>query len=325
MRPRLEFAEHVIFLIYPFQDRSDDRVSPRYLCEEVVVMGVPERTYMSGRTGLLHENCKHLLTLSWSSLSVYQVEMATRSFCRSAVSNEEWRWRYRAQSSANRRIWEGILFGRSLMKMRKRRGPSTKPCGMPEMTGLGTDSCEFTKHDWWWSLRKCSIHVNKLEGKPRRDNSYKSWECKMVLKASERYRNMTSVGMQRSMLHLVPCIKQAVKSCTIPSCTMALFVTAIPRFPLYTQIKRVDTLGSKMRKEVDYTVWLLPFMHHYCSSLSWWTVIGTGITLAWCSVFERKCRSLLSGILQVVAQLTNGPAVWFKILQKALDCNLFEV
>ena len=42
--------------------------------------------------------------------------------------------RYNRQSSEKRRTFEVRLFGRSFMLSKKRRGPSTVPCGTPEVT-----------------------------------------------------------------------------------------------------------------------------------------------------------------------------------------------
>ena len=42
--------------------------------------------------------------------------------------------RYSRQSSAKRRTFEVRLLGRSFMYSRKKRGPSTVPCGTPEVT-----------------------------------------------------------------------------------------------------------------------------------------------------------------------------------------------
>ena len=42
--------------------------------------------------------------------------------------------RYSRQSSAKRRTFEVRLLGRSFMYSRKKRAPSTVPCGTPEVT-----------------------------------------------------------------------------------------------------------------------------------------------------------------------------------------------
>ena len=42
---------------------------------------------------------------------------------------------YRIQSSANNLVFEATDSGRSFIKMRKSRGPSTDPCGTPLTTG----------------------------------------------------------------------------------------------------------------------------------------------------------------------------------------------
>ena len=42
--------------------------------------------------------------------------------------------RYSRQSSAKRRAFEVRLLGRSFMYSRQNRGPSTVPCGTPEVT-----------------------------------------------------------------------------------------------------------------------------------------------------------------------------------------------
>ena len=51
---------------------------------------------------------------------------------------------YRTESSANRRTVEWILSGRSLMYIRKRRGPSTVPCGTPDLTWVQGECSPLT-------------------------------------------------------------------------------------------------------------------------------------------------------------------------------------
>ena len=66
--------------------------------------------------------------------------------------------RYSRQSSAKRRTFEVRLLGRSFMYSRKKRGPSTVPCGTPEVTWMGVDADPFITTCWVLSVRKLSIH-----------------------------------------------------------------------------------------------------------------------------------------------------------------------
>ena len=64
------------------------------------------------------------------------------------------------QSSANSLVLEWVTFsGRSLMKARNNRGPSTVPWGTPELTGACADDYPFRTTHWCLSARKWEIHI----------------------------------------------------------------------------------------------------------------------------------------------------------------------
>lgn len=52
------------------------------------------------------------------------------------------------QSSANILIVEDTLCGRSLIKMRKSKGPKMLPCGTPEVTSVKEDEKLFAMVNW---------------------------------------------------------------------------------------------------------------------------------------------------------------------------------
>ena len=60
--------------------------------------------------------------------------IASRSCCRTAQSLRSCIGLYTMQASANKRILEMILSGRSFMNSRNSKGPSTEPCGTPLTT-----------------------------------------------------------------------------------------------------------------------------------------------------------------------------------------------
>ena len=83
---------------------------------------------------------------------------AERSLWRRALSLSISITLYRKLSSANNLVWEDhIDCDRSFMKHKNRSGPSTVPCGTPDMTSTGSDVTP-SRATWllWW--RKDSIH-----------------------------------------------------------------------------------------------------------------------------------------------------------------------
>ena len=77
---------------------------------------------------------KHLEGLNFISQVFCHSSSLSRSFWRREVSLSDLTGRYSRQSSAKRRTFEVRLLGRSFMYSRKKRGPSTVPCGTPEVT-----------------------------------------------------------------------------------------------------------------------------------------------------------------------------------------------
>ena len=64
-----------------------------------------------------------------------------------------------AVSSANNRTLDLQFCGRSLMYARKRRGPSTDPCGTPDDTGMGSELIPLVITDWVLLSRKLLIQL----------------------------------------------------------------------------------------------------------------------------------------------------------------------
>ena len=69
---------------------------------------------------------------------------------------------YTTQSSANSQTVEFVCSARSLMKIRKSRGPSTDPCGTPDFTDAGPDVSPSTTTLWVLPLRNDCIHPHRL-------------------------------------------------------------------------------------------------------------------------------------------------------------------
>ena len=87
----------------------------------------------------------------------------SRSFCRISWSSQQSIWREILVSSAKKRtVDDPVVFSRSLMKIMKRTGPRTVPCGTQLMTGLGLEFSPSTTIICCLSLRKESIHLTIL-------------------------------------------------------------------------------------------------------------------------------------------------------------------
>ena len=109
------------------------------------------------------------------------------SFCSSCEFNWFLISLYRTQSSANRRTVEWILLGKSLMYIRKRRGPSTVPCGTPDSTWVQGECPPLT-------TTLCSRHVRNFEIQacvlllmPYLFNLFRCRLCGTVSNAFEKY------------------------------------------------------------------------------------------------------------------------------------------
>ena len=86
--------------------------------------------------------CSHLSGLSGLKTICHSLSHSCR-WLRSVCSDAAFCWSrmtlYRWQSSAKSRTEEETLEGRSLMYTKNRRGPSTVPCGTPDVTAARDD------------------------------------------------------------------------------------------------------------------------------------------------------------------------------------------
>ena len=82
-----------------------------------------------------------------------------RSFCSSYESNWLFISLYRTHSSANRRIVEWILLSKSLMYIRKRRGPNIVPYITPDLTWVHGKCSPLTTTVCSWHVRNVEIQA----------------------------------------------------------------------------------------------------------------------------------------------------------------------
>ena len=83
---------------------------------------------------------------------------ASRSCCRTEQSLWSYIGLYTMQSSANKRVLEMILSGRSLINSRNSKGPGTEPSGIPLTTGTLSEKHPSTVTLWVMSRRNEVIH-----------------------------------------------------------------------------------------------------------------------------------------------------------------------
>ena len=63
---------------------------------------------------------------------------------------------------AKSREMESTFCGMSFVCSKNKRGPSTLPCGTPEVNGPGPDVCPSTSTRWLLLARKLLIHTRRL-------------------------------------------------------------------------------------------------------------------------------------------------------------------
>ena len=78
---------------------------------------------------------KHFAVLNPICQSFSHLVNLLMSSCKISQSFTDFICRYKIQSSANKRTCDLTADGRSLMCIRKSSGPSTVPCGTPDVTG----------------------------------------------------------------------------------------------------------------------------------------------------------------------------------------------
>ena len=100
----------------------------------------------------------------WNFMSHFcsQSSNEVRSFCRMARSKSLLIGRSIAVSSAKSLVLEATVFGRSFMYVRNKQGPSTEPCGTPDLTLMWSDWLPSTTTACFRSCKKFSIHLEVL-------------------------------------------------------------------------------------------------------------------------------------------------------------------
>ena len=138
----------------------------------------------------LNENIIYLdldvFKFSWCEVSQEWIELRSCSIV-SRLLLEVRGWRSRI-SSAKRNTFdveESERLGRSLTKIRKRRGPSIEPCGTPEVTESGEESelltltCCFLSVRYEWNQPvSLSWLYGQTKGFPASSEQWQSWYCR---------------------------------------------------------------------------------------------------------------------------------------------------
>ena len=106
----------------------------------------------------------HLSVLKWSNHLSDQFWSSWTSFCSSILSSLDMMQRRILVSSANMRVFEFILSGRSLMKITNSNSPNTLSCGIPLRTGVVKDLnfSPLTLTSWERFRRNASNHFKVL-------------------------------------------------------------------------------------------------------------------------------------------------------------------
>lgn len=108
--------------------------------------------------------------------------------------------RYKTQSSANKLIEDVTQEGKSLINIRKRRGPNTDPCGTPDVTGTKGEKQSFTNTNWERLVKKTRIQESNEGSMLRVLNLWSSSLCDTLSNALAKSKNIQSARELRSRI-----------------------------------------------------------------------------------------------------------------------------
>ena len=106
----------------------------------------------------------HLEGLNYICQSFCQISSLLRSSWRLSQSESSTTTPYKRVSSANSLTVEVRPFGRSLMYVRNNSGPSTDPCGTPEVNGEEVDVAPSQLTVWALLVRKIPSRTRGFHG-----------------------------------------------------------------------------------------------------------------------------------------------------------------
>ena len=127
-------------------------VIPRYDAESTCLSLEPQKKYDLCLFEM--QMMLHLEGLNCICHSFCQISSLLRSSWRLSQSESSTTTPYKRVSSANSLTVEVRPFGRSLMYVRNNSGPSTDPCGTPEVTGEEVDVAPSQMTVWTLFVRK---------------------------------------------------------------------------------------------------------------------------------------------------------------------------
>jgi len=104
---------------------------------------------------------------------------------------------YMRLSSANSRMSYDVRSGISLIYARNRSGPSTVPCGTPDITSSLVDLVPSSTTRWVRFLRNDWIQQQTGPWIPQYSSLYRSRECGTLSKAFSKSRRIVSTGCSR--------------------------------------------------------------------------------------------------------------------------------
>lgn len=129
----------------------------------------------------------------------HQVLIESRSVCKYWWSVSLLMALYTTQSSANSLILEDTQLGKSLINIRKSRGPSTLPWGTPDVTWAIEELEPLTAVDWTRDERKSLIHAKTWGLILRCDNLSSNLWWGTRSNALEKSRNKASTWIPVSI------------------------------------------------------------------------------------------------------------------------------
>lgn len=157
--PVIRFASWVILVICLLKERSVSNTTPISFYSLVSLISEKSIMYFSLGLFLPMYRTLHLFVLKLSCHFFNQSIIVFMAFC-----NMWWFLLdpYSFVSSANIFILFFIPFGRSLIKIKKRRGPRKVLCGIPLVTLQGLDKVSFILTLWSLSVKKAFIHMSNF-------------------------------------------------------------------------------------------------------------------------------------------------------------------
>lgn len=148
---------------------------------------------MSGRLCLWKETTLHLVTLKNIFQFLHHFPATKRSAYNFVLSSVLLILVHKTQSSVNRWILLNILHGRSLIYIKKRRGPRTVPCVTLERTGCVSEDVLLTNTNCFLLVRKSLSHANTSGSRLNCTSLAVKWWCETLSNAFSKSRNMASV------------------------------------------------------------------------------------------------------------------------------------